>query len=97
MIDIKNKKPDIVFVAMGSPKQEKLMEKMFKVHPAIYQGLGGSFDVYVGKVKSPGGIWIKLKLMWFIRIIRQPRLRLKRLPTLIKFIFILMKIKKVNN
>ena len=26
-----------------------------------------------------------------------PRLRLKRLPTLIKFIFILMKIKKVNN
>tara|TARA_Y100001935_G_scaffold251563_1_gene253843 strand:- start:3456 stop:4166 length:711 start_codon:yes stop_codon:yes gene_type:complete len=97
LMDIKNKKPDIVFVAMGSPKQERLMEKMFKVHPAIYQGLGGSFDVYVGKVKSPGGIWIKLKLMWFIRIIRQPRLRLKRLPTLIKFIFILMKIKKINN
>ncbi len=49
---IKNLKPDIVFVAMGSPKQEELIQKLQNVNPnAIYQGLGGSFDVYVGKVK----------------------------------------------
>lgn len=49
--DIIEKKPDFVFVAMGSPKQEFLMYKMKKAHNAIYQGLGGSFDVYVGTVK----------------------------------------------
>lgn len=55
--DIKLKKPDIVFVAMGSPKQELLMEEMQEVHPAIYQGLGGSFDVYTGNVKRAPKWW----------------------------------------
>ena len=92
--DIKDKKPDVVFVAMGSPTQEVLMKRMHEMHPAIYQGLGGSFDVYVNKVKSPDGIWMKFGLMWLIRLIRQPRLRLKRIPTLIKFLFILLRLKK---
>lgn len=56
--DIKHKKPDVVFVAMGSPKQELLMEELFQNHPAIYQGLGGSFDVYSGKVKRAPKWWI---------------------------------------
>ena len=46
--DIVEKKPDIVFVAMGSPIQELLMEDMASRHKAIYQGLGGSFKVYCG-------------------------------------------------
>lgn len=37
--DIVEKKPNVVFVAMGSPKQEMLMEEMFRQHKAIYQGL----------------------------------------------------------
>ena len=49
--DISEKKPDFVFVAMGSPKQELLMCKMYQKHQAIYQGLGGSFDIYVGNLK----------------------------------------------
>lgn len=50
--DVKTKQPNVVFVAMGSPKQENLMAEMQKVNPnAIYQGLGGSFDIYAGKVK----------------------------------------------
>lgn len=49
--EVISKKPDIVFVAMGSPKQELLMGEMFQSHPAIYQGLGGSFKVYCGKEK----------------------------------------------
>lgn len=63
--DITDKKPDVVFVAMGSPKQELLMEEMYKVHPAIYQGLGGSFDVYTGNVErapAHGGCHIILNL-----------------------------------
>lgn len=49
--DIATKKPDVVFVAMGSPKQEILMRDMQKRHNAIYQGLGGSFKVYCGEDK----------------------------------------------
>ncbi len=44
---IAEKKPDYIFVAMGSPRQEYLMEEMLNVHKAVYQGLGGSFDLYV--------------------------------------------------
>ncbi|MEG0693638.1 MAG: WecB/TagA/CpsF family glycosyltransferase, partial [Oscillospiraceae bacterium] len=46
--DIVEKRPDVVFVAMGSPKQELLMEEIQQRHRAIFQGLGGSFDVYTG-------------------------------------------------
>jgi UDP-N-acetyl-D-mannosaminouronate:lipid I N-acetyl-D-mannosaminouronosyltransferase len=70
--DIVSKKPDVVFVAMGSPKQELLMQDMSEVHSAIYQGLGGSFDVYVGNVKRAPRLWVKLNLEWFYRLMLQP-------------------------
>lgn len=55
--DLEKKRPDVVFVAMGSPKQELLMEEMVEKHSAIYQGLGGSFDVYTGRVKRAPKWW----------------------------------------
>lgn len=60
--DILDKKPDVVFVAMGSPKQELFMEEMAEKHNAIYQGLGGSFDVYTGRVKRAPKWWRKHNL-----------------------------------
>ncbi len=76
--DIAEKKPDVVFVAMGSPKQELLMERMQRVHPeAIYQGLGGSFDVYTGRVERAPEWWIRHNLEFAYRLIKQPS-RIKR-------------------
>lgn len=75
--DIAKKKPDVVFVAMGSPKQELLMEEMSKRHPAIYQGLGGSFDVYTGNVKRAPKWWVDHNLEFAYRLIKQPS-RIKR-------------------
>ena len=49
--DIYDKKPDFIFVAMGSPIQEILMGELYHKHKAVYQGLGGSFDVYVGDAR----------------------------------------------
>jgi len=86
--DIKNKKPDVVFVAMGSPKQELLMEEMLKEHPAIYQGLGGSFDVYTGHVKRAPKWWVKNNLEWAYRLVKQPT-RIKRQIHLLIFIWLL--------
>ena len=85
--DIVSKKPDIIFVAMGSPKQELLMEEISKKHPAIYQGLGGSFDVYTGNVKRAPKWWIDHNLEWAYRLIKEP-VRIKRQIHLFKFLFL---------
>lgn len=91
--DIARKKPDVVFVAMGSPKQELLMEEMHKVHPAIYQGLGGSFDVYTGHVKRAPQWWIDHNLEFAYRLLKQPS-RIKRQIHLLRFL-LLVKLGKI--
>lgn len=70
--DVAEKKPDVVYVAMGSPKQELLMAEFMKVHPAIYQGLGGSFDVYTGRVKRAPKWWQDHNLEFLYRFLKQP-------------------------
>jgi len=85
--DIAAKKPDVVFVAMGSPKQELLMEEMIERHQAIYQGLGGSFDVYTGHVLRAPKWWVKHNLEFAYRLIKQPT-RIKRQIHLLRFLFL---------
>jgi len=87
--DIRKHQPDVVFVAMGSPKQEELIEEMMKIHPAVYQGLGGSFDVYVGAVKRAPQWWVRNNLEWAYRLFRQPN-RITRQIHLVKFVWMLM-------
>jgi UDP-N-acetyl-D-mannosaminouronate:lipid I N-acetyl-D-mannosaminouronosyltransferase len=87
--DILNKKPDVVFVAMGSPKQEFLMEEISKVHPAAYQGLGGSFDVYTGNVKRAPKWWVDNNLEWAYRLKKEPR-RIKRQIYLVNYLVLLL-------
>lgn len=84
MDDIVGQRPDVVFVAMGSPKQELLMEEMLQRHPALYEGLGGSFDVYVGKVERAPKWWLDHNLEFAYRLLRQPS-RIKRQIYLVKF------------
>ncbi len=84
--NIVQQKPDVVFVAMGSPKQELLMEEIKKHHQAVYQGLGGGFDVYTGNVKRAPEWWVKNNLEWAYRLVNQPS-RIKRQIHLFKFLF----------
>lgn len=83
--DIATKKPDVVFVAMGSPKQELLMEEISQRHSAIYQGLGGSFDVYTGNVKRAPKWWVDHNLEWAYRLVKEPS-RIKRQIHLVRFL-----------
>ena len=76
--DIAETKPDVVFVAMGSPRQELFMAEMQMTHPdAIYQGLGGSVDVSVGRHKRAGKWWSDHHLESLFQIIHEPK-RIKR-------------------
>jgi len=87
--DIAEKKPDIVFVAMGSPRQELLIEEIQLVHPAVYQGLGGSFDVYTGLLSRAPDWWVNNNLEWLYRLLHEPS-RIWRQLHLIRFLALLM-------
>lgn len=82
--DIVSKKPGVVFVAMGSPKQELLMEEIQKQHKAIFQGLGGSFDVYTGHVERAPKWWVDHNLEFAYRLLKEPK-RIKRQIYLLKY------------
>jgi UDP-N-acetyl-D-mannosaminouronate:lipid I N-acetyl-D-mannosaminouronosyltransferase len=82
--DIILRKPDVIFVAMGSPRQELMMEEIHRYYPAVYQGLGGSFDVYIGKVNRAPRWWVDNNLEWAYRLLKQPS-RIKRQIPLVKF------------
>lgn len=71
-------KPDILFVAMGSPKQENwINDNRDQLHPTIYQGVGGSFDVLAGTVKRAPEAFQKAGLEWLYRLLKEPK-RIKR-------------------
>ena len=91
--DIAEKKPDVVFVAMGSPKQEHLMEEMQQRHNAIFQGLGGSFDVYTNHVKRAPKWWVDNNLEFAYRLLKEPK-RIIRQIHLFKYAYWLV-IKKL--
>ncbi|EIC83545.1 lipopolysaccharide N-acetylmannosaminouronosyltransferase [Serratia sp. M24T3] len=76
----------VITVAMGSPRQEILMRDCRKVYPdALYMGVGGTYDVFIGAVKRAPKGWQKLGLEWLYRLINQPG-RLPRQLKLLKFV-----------
>ncbi len=87
--DLTDTKPDVVFVAQGSPRQEFLMEELMAVCPALYMGLGGSFDVYCGLKKRAPKIFLDLHLEWFYRLLKEPT-RIGRQTVLVKFLALLL-------
>ncbi len=79
--------PDLVLVALGSPKQEFFINSLKAMIPnATMIGLGGSFDVWAGVVSRAPKIYQKLGLEWLYRLSKEPK-RLKRVfPTLPLFV-----------
>lgn len=76
---------NIVFIAMGSPKQERwIYENKNKINANIFMGVGGTFDIISGKLKR-APMWIqKLGIEWLYRTMREPK-RLKNVPLQIKY------------
>ena len=86
-------KPDVIFVAQGSPRQEFLMDELIKIHPALYMGLGGSFDIYGGDKKRAPKLFLDFHLEWLYRLLKEPT-RVGRQIIYIKFM-ILLKVGKL--
>ncbi len=65
--------PDIVYVALGSPKQEQLIEKLRAHLPAAWWiGIGISFSFLAGEVKRAPKWMQKLGIEWVHRLLQEP-------------------------
>lgn len=77
-------KPQIIFVALGSPRQELWMDQNLSKIPSVRvcQGVGGTFDVIAGTVRRAPQFFIRLHCEWLYRLLAQPKriLRQTALP-----------------
>ena len=92
MIDVINAfAPDVVFVGMTAPKQEKwAFHHKTQLKTKIICAIGAVFDFYAGTVERPSSFWINLRLEWFIRLIKEPKRMWRRYlyygPVFIRYI-----------
>ncbi len=88
---INDSKTDILFVALGSPKQEEWLEKHLpQLKVKLCQGIGGTLDTIAGTVKRAPIFMQKLNLEWFFRLLMQPS-RFFRQRVLLAFMWELVK------
>ncbi len=85
MEEIRKAKPDVLFIALGFPRQEKwYLEHGAELGVPVGIGVGGSLDVLSGKIDRAPEWMRKLCLEWLYRLIREPS-RWRRMLALPKF------------
>lgn len=87
--------PDLLFIGMTAPKQEKWSYQHREVIDAkVICSIGAVFDFYAGTVKRPSKFWVDLGLEWFPRFLKEPkRLWRRNLISTPQFIFDILKFK----
>lgn len=77
--------PDLVYLCLGSPKQEEVALMLSRTLPhALIIGLGGSFDVWSGDKRRAPQSMRKMGLEWLFRMLSEPS-RFLQLPALVSF------------
>lgn len=70
---IADARPDVLFVAMTSPRKEKFLARWSgDLGVPVCHGVGGSFDVLAGKVRRAPRLWQGLGLEWLYRVLQEP-------------------------
>jgi N-acetylglucosaminyldiphosphoundecaprenol N-acetyl-beta-D-mannosaminyltransferase len=90
---IREVRPDILFVAMPSPRKEYwLAEHLQRLQVPFAMGVGGSFDVYAGHVRRAPPWMQRSGLEWAFRFLQEPRRMWKRyLLGNLEFLLIVLK------
>ncbi|MBU3010516.1 WecB/TagA/CpsF family glycosyltransferase [Polaribacter vadi] len=66
--------PDVLFVGMTAPKQEKWVTiNKDNLNATITVSIGAVFDFYAGTVKRSSSFWVNLGLEWLPRLLREPK------------------------
>ena len=72
-------KPDVLFVGMTAPKQEKwIYEHKDALDVKVLCSVGAVFDFYAGTIKRPNQFWIDLGMEWVVRLSNEPKRMWKR-------------------
>jgi N-acetylglucosaminyldiphosphoundecaprenol N-acetyl-beta-D-mannosaminyltransferase len=91
VVEIAGARPDIMFVGMGSPKQEKFIAgNLVSMGVPFAMGVGGSYNVLSGEFKRAPARVQKLGLEWLYRFVLDPK-RLPRILLLPRFIWIVLR------
>ncbi len=92
--NIREHDPDILLIGRSADKQEPwIAHYKQQLGVPVIMGVGGSFDVLSGKLKRAPGIFQKLRLEWFYRLLQEPW-RYKRMLVLPKFAMKVIREKK---
>lgn len=84
---LSKKRPDICFVCLGSPWQERFAVRARDVSPrTLFFALGGSLDIYSGERRRAPRLFRRLGLEWLCRMVCEPR-RMRELWRLSTFAF----------
>lgn len=85
---INKTKADFVWIGIGAPRQEKLMNRLKGKTNSLMTGVGGAFNILSGKVNDAPKWMQNAGLEWFYRLIKEPRRLFKRyFVTNLKFIY----------
>lgn len=93
-----NIKPDVIWVSLGFPKQEKFISKFIEMYDSKSNmiGIGFTFDWIAGtKYKAPE-LLANIGLEWLFRLAQEPRRLFKRY-LIDNFLFIIYFIKQYSN
>ena len=71
--DIERSGVQLLFVGLGSPKQEKWMSMHRKKVPCVMLGVGAAFDFYAGEKHMPPRWFQCLGLTWLFRLLQEPK------------------------
>lgn len=95
--NINNLSPDVLFVCLGAPKQEKWMYEHSKnLTVKVAMGVGGSVDIWAGTAKRAPKFFIIFGLEWLYRLFKEPW-RFKRMLILPKFMLEVLRRKDITN
>ena len=72
--EIAEARPDILFVAMGIPRQEKFIRATESIIGAkVAMGVGGTFDVFSGRVRRAPRLLQGMRMEWMWRLAQNPK------------------------
>jgi N-acetylglucosaminyldiphosphoundecaprenol N-acetyl-beta-D-mannosaminyltransferase len=83
---INSSEANVLFVALGSPKQEEWIGKHWQlIHTNICMGVGGSFDIAAGRLKRAPNIFQMTGTEFLYRLVSEPRKRWRIQKVLLPF------------
>jgi N-acetylglucosaminyldiphosphoundecaprenol N-acetyl-beta-D-mannosaminyltransferase len=85
---VNSAKPDIVWIGLGSPKQEVWMrEHAGRIHAAAMIGVGAAFDFHSGHARWAPRLLRRLGFEWAFRLLHEPKRLWKRTAIAPEFVF----------